>query len=197
MAIRRDWKGPELIERIRTNARAAVKRSAIILQTEIKLQLNMGSSNRGSTPSIPPAPPHKDTGQLSQSIQVTLQDIFKPNPKAAVGPDLSRVPYARIHELGGVIKPVSAKMMAVPLGIEGRRAARDAGGSLRNLDLFLIRSRSGALLLMRKGARKAKALFVLKRSIKMPKRPYIAPASKLARPKILHEFTPEALLREI
>lgn len=197
MAVRRDWKGPELIDRIRKNARAAVRRSAIILQTEIKLQLNMGSSNRGRTPSVPPAPPHKDTGQLSQSIQITLPDIFKANPKAAVGPDLSRVPYARIHELGGVIKAFRAKMLAVPLGIEGRRAARDAGGSLRNLDLFLRRSRSGALLLMRKTGRKAKALFVLKHSVKMPKRPYIAPATLLARPKILREFTPKTLLAEL
>ena len=74
MAIRRDWKGPEILARIRVNARAAVKRSAIILQSEIKMQLNQGASNRGATPSTPPAPPHKGTGQLSQSVQVTTAE---------------------------------------------------------------------------------------------------------------------------
>jgi len=42
------------------------------------------------------------TGALRQSVQVDLTDIRHPRvPQVAIGPDLVRVPYARIHEFGG------------------------------------------------------------------------------------------------
>ena len=63
------------------------------------------------------------------------------------------VPYARIHESGGTIRPTKRQWLTIPLG-----AAKTAGGALRGGALsfdntFFIRSRKGNLLIVReKGA---------------------------------------------
>jgi len=48
------------------------------------------------------------TGNLLNSISTTLEKSDDTSAKVSVGPT---VIYGRIHELGGVIKPVTAKML--------------------------------------------------------------------------------------
>lgn len=48
------------------------------------------------------------TGNLLNSISTTLEQSSADSAKVSVGPT---VIYGRIHELGGVIKPVTAKML--------------------------------------------------------------------------------------
>lgn len=48
------------------------------------------------------------TGNLLNSISTTLESSGNDSAKVSVGPT---VIYGRIHELGGVIKPITAKML--------------------------------------------------------------------------------------
>ena len=51
-------------------------------------------------------------------------------------------------------------------------------------------------LLVRKVGKEILPLFVLLKSVTLPARPYFKPAVRLARPKILREFTARKLLQE-
>ena len=195
MAVSHDWKGEEVLARIRKNVMRGIATSAIILQTETKNQLNKGASPPSSAPG---SPPHKLTGALGQSIQVDLRGIREKNPRIRVGPSLLRVPYARIQELGGTIIAKKGRALAVPIGAEGRKAARDAGGSLRSLDLIFIKRKGGqAPLLAKKAGKGIKPLFILVKSVTLPARPYLKPAAQLARPQIRKQFTSDKLLAEV
>lgn len=48
------------------------------------------------------------------------------------------IPYAVIQSEGGVIVPIHAKALAIPLSEAARKAVEAAGGSVRSLDLFLM-----------------------------------------------------------
>ncbi len=181
MPARHNWRGPEVLRKLHEAARKLVAASAVVLQDEIRRQLG-----RGSSPSAPGSPPGVLTGFLRRSIEIDLSRIGEPHPKARVG---STAPYAAIHEFGGVVTPKTAGALAVPIGIAGRRAARDAGGSIRSLNLQAIKRPGRPTLLVRPGPRKSMVpLFVLKQSITLPPRPYIRPAVALARPRIVERF---------
>lgn len=194
MTVSHNWKGEEVLARIRKNVRRSIAASAIILQTETKNQLNKGASPPSSAPG---SPPHKLTGALGQSIQTDLRGIREKNPRVRVGPSLFRVPYARIQELGGTIIPKKGRALAVPIGAAGRKAARDAGGSLRSLNLIFIPRKGQAPLLAKKVGKRIKPLFILLKSVTLPARPYLKPAAQLARPQIRKQFTSDKLLAEV
>lgn len=101
---------PAVLAQLERGIQNAVARSAIIMQTEIKLQLNKGASPPASAPG---QPPHKRTGRLGQSIQVDLSKLRSKNPTARIGPNIAQVPYARVHEYGsrGPIKPKRGKFL--------------------------------------------------------------------------------------
>lgn len=193
MSAEHDWRGNGLVSRIREKARQLNARGSIIIQDEIKRQLSL----RASPPSSPAGePPALRTGTLRRAVQIDLTGLTEPNPSVDVGPDLRVAPYARIQELGGTIRPRRAKALAVPIGQEGRRAARESLRSLRSLNLTLVLRRGRPPLLVRKGPRGSfKPLFVLLNKVTLPARPYMRPASQLARPRILGMYRREGLLR--
>lgn len=78
--------------------------------------------------------------------------------------------YARIHDQGGVIKPVKAKYLTIPLG-NMKRAKKGAG-------LFFIKSKKGNKLLVRKKGKGIEPMFLLKDQVTIPKRPYLTNAFK-------------------
>jgi hypothetical protein len=165
--------------RMRKAAKDAVNAGAVELQAAIKDKLNLGASNIGSggEPSKPGQPPRNNTGLLSKSIQIDRTGLDKTAPFARVG---SGLPYARILEVGGTIRPVNVKLLPVPIGVAGRRAQRDAGASLKNdKSLVFIKSKKGNKLLVRfEGTgrrRKMIPLFVLKESVTIRARPYMRP----------------------
>lgn len=81
----------------------------------------------------------------------------------AVGPTAI---YGRIHEFGGVIKPVRAKNLAIPVG-SFKGPAKEYPGKLH-----LVVSRNQGLFL----ADASGIQYVLKKSVTIPKRPYLQPA---------------------
>lgn len=98
----------EVEAKLLKNIRDAIARSGVIMQTEIKLQLNKGA---GPPASSAGSPPHKRTGQLGQNVQIDLSNIHALQPSVRVGVNLDTVPYARIHELGGEIVPKAKKAL--------------------------------------------------------------------------------------
>ena len=79
---------------------------------------------------------------------------------------------ARTHEFGAVIRPVRAKMLAIPL--EGAMSARGVPLRPKARDwpnLFIIKSKRGNLLLVRKvGSRIVPMYFLTKGPVRIPKR---------------------------
>src|SRR5688572_16140325 len=108
----------KIMEQLRANVRDIIRPAPIIVQAEVKKQLNQGASSRGATPSAPGDPPHKQDGRLLRSWQsghpnniVNETGLGKANPTIKTG---SNLPYARIHEFGGIIKAKTGKFLAVP-----------------------------------------------------------------------------------
>lgn len=136
----------KLLRTIPETAAAAMRRAAYIVETRAKVNLNNNVLK-------------VDTGALRSSVKT---DIKQDKLAAEVGTNLV---YGPIHEFGGIVRPVRARMLAIPL-------ARQKGSPRNEAGLFLIRSRAGNLLLMnRKGPR-----WVLKEQVRIPRRPWLEPA---------------------
>lgn len=88
------------------------------------------------------------------------------------------VPYARIHEKGGVIVPKTAKSLAIPIhsSVEGKRAKNVPG---------LFRPKGSDMLFQKQPNGDILALFVLRKSVTIPARPYLKPAIGIARQRII------------
>lgn len=101
----------------------------------------------------------RDTSRLQRSINFEAA-----HDKVAVG---TNVLYARIHQLGGIIRARNAKFLAVPMTKQAR-----AAGSPRNLNgLALAQSLRGQMMLVE--AQTGLTHYLLKKQVKMPARPYL------------------------
>jgi len=137
-----------------TAMEGAIADAAIIIQRQARMLLNKGKS---PPPSKPGTPPHNLTGQLNESIEEETLRIPKGNGAYVfVGRVGSNLEYARIHELGGVIK--------------------HPGGT----PYFI---KDGELVFVRKGT--SNTLPVTKpHDIPMPARPYLRPALRMSQKAI-------------
>ena len=107
------------------------------------------------------------------------------------------VSYARLQELGGTVRPVSARYLAIPVGpaktpagVSRWASPRDAGFPLR-----FVPTRSGGLLVRDTGkgkARRSVVYYVLRASVTIPARPYLRPAAEAAA-----QALPDVLLTEL
>lgn len=169
----------------------AVAGSAIELQEEIQHQLSLKSSSitSGGTPSLPGLPPALNTGALRRSIVAKNITTEQLKPTWRVGTNLI---YARIQEFGGYIHAKKSKFLTIPLGVDGRRAARNAKGNIRSLNLtFLVVNGKPFLGKFLKRAKAAifKPLFILKKKVYLPPRPYMRPARIQHEPKLRADIT--------
>ncbi len=163
------------MDKLRKLAKQAVYASAIELQDRIQAKLNLHNSSltSGGIPSAPGMPPGNRTGALMRSIQVIDSTIDPNKPRYRVG---TKIVYARIQEFGGRISAKHGKYLTIPLGTEGRRAAKRANGDIRSLALSII-PRKGKLFLAKVSKTGIiKFLFILKKFVYLPARPYFRPA---------------------
>lgn len=215
MPIRRQKHWGKVREGLRRNLRSIVAAGAIVYQKEVRVMLNSGNSRRGANPSHPGLPPHKFTSTLSKSWQTDMSRLNEPNPRARVG---SKVKYARIHEYGGLIH-ARKKLLPVPVNQLARNWQIRSGGSIKGLPLKFVPARKGrtadhntvGYLVLKHGHTKAgkvakgakpamprgTLMFVLKRRIFMPARPYARRAAKVARPKVRQLFSADRILKGI
>ena len=120
------------------------------------------------------------SGRLRASVQSEVKESEEGWDLALrAGGGARDVRYARIHELGGVIRPVNAKFLAIPLPIARTAAGVSRYASPRHVPVPLrfARSRGGNPLLVESSGRNAgRPWYVLRKSVRMPARPYLAPA---------------------
>lgn len=123
-----------------------------------------------------------DTGNLARRIFPKIR--FSKKKAITVGSlnvDLRQVPYGRIHEEGGVITPKRAQNLTIPFpGIRG--FVRDFS------DTFVQTSKAGNRIVFQNIGNEIRPLFTLKRQVKIPKRPYLAPAIQKHRSKLEREL---------
>ena len=110
--------------------------------------------------------PYK-SGDLRRSISVKPQSLGGIKNFVVIG---TNKPYARIQDLGGIIRPKSARNLTIPIG-GTRGRVRD------HPDGFFIRSKAGKLLYVKKiGKNQIKPLFVLKKQVTIKGKPYLSRA---------------------
>ena len=130
------------------NLKRAIGRSLALLQRGIHRRLTSGN------------PLNVNTGRLRESIVKKI--VAGKFPYGVIG---SNVIYARIHELGGEIRPVRAPYLYFNIG-GTRKGGKIAGGS-----------------------------WVRTKLVRMPKRPYMAPTFEENVPKILRIFKRETMVK--
>ncbi len=139
------------------------------------------------SPSPPGSPPAVGpTGML-------MNGIARTDPKGgSLYVHTSQTRYARIQEKGGTIRPVKTQYLAIPLSYQAKRLAgrtsQAGNSSLRKAGIPMVvrKSKAGNLLLFagnkwgsgKSRIRMGEPLFVLKKSITLPARPYMAPAGR-------------------
>ncbi len=109
------------------------------------------------------------TGFLRSSLR---WEVDANKQQAIIG---TNVPYAPAHEYGTTIKPKNAKFLALPLPIGARKGSPRSYPNLR-----LATTLKGQWLLVDE---KGEAQFLLRRQVKMPERPWLRPALKMAKEK--------------
>ena len=113
------------------------------------------------------------TGRLARSWQAVL------NSRVSAGA-YSGLPYAAIHETGGVIRPTRAGALAIPLTDQARKA-----GSPRNMDnLYMVK---GGILMQHHNW---DPQYALRKSVTIPGRGYITLAAQTSEKDV------EAILRK-
>lgn len=129
------------------------------------------------------------TGKLRQSIgsRVFFSDT---GITGLVGSGVrtgKRMIYANIHETGGTIVPKRKKWLTIPLdAAKTRSGAPRRAKALDWKDTFIIRTKSGQLLIVRKdGKKKLTPLYVLKKSVKIPKRRYLSKTMQQMEKRVL------------
>lgn len=144
------------------------QRAALIVQREVRLQIQGGSLGRSTGP-------HVRRGKLAQSWQTSApQKLGGGEVRVSVGSGLI---YARIHETGGAVRARNAKALTIPLtAAAARRPARSFP------DTFLLKFGANAFIVMKKG-KKLEFLYVLKKQVQMPRRRYVSNAIDQARPQ--------------
>ena len=120
----------------------------------------------------------KQRGGVKLRQEVSRANIIKDSNSTwsfSLGSDM--VPYAAIHEFGGIITPKKAKWLAIPLqNIASGKSPREFQ------DLVFVPSknnRNTAFLLseeMSNAGREDLAVFMLRKFVNMPARPYVEPA---------------------
>ncbi len=111
------------------------------------------------------------TGRLASGMGYTVKDEYG-NIVGRVG---NKVVYAAIHETGGTIRPKTAKFLTIPMP-----AALTPAGVVRKparqwTDTFVRTIRGNKYIFSKEGGR-AVPIFLLKQSVKIPKRPYFGPS---------------------
>ena len=177
------------IEQIRENLAAYKKmlsfqifRALTVVEAEIKRQL------RG------PSGLHRRTGRLMNTWGETKK-VTESGDTVTGSMSSAGVPYAAIHEFGGTIKP-KGKALAIPLP-SNRRA--DGTPKITIQELFgglgsrVFTTKNGVVMLATAGKNKSKfaqltPMFVFKKSVTIPARPYIRPALAATQDVILKNF---------
>lgn len=120
---------------------------------------------------------NRRTGHLAQSIGAKIEKDGN-DWVGTVGSGYGRydrLPYAEIHETGGVITPKHAKYLTIPLKAAlTPTGAPKRGGARDWQNTFVGKSKAGNLIIFQKSGRGLIPLYVLKKSVTIPARKYMS-----------------------
>lgn len=167
------------IEVIVPGLAAAFQAAPALVLTAMRRELKLGLmqyTSRLIQERLSGNPLARRTGTLARSWGV---EVFGESIRSLRGVVFSTARHARIHEQGGVVRPVHAKMLAIPL-----QAMRTPAGVARFhtplrltlkgafLKTWIQKSKRGNLILMGQKTKRSKPLplFVLKRQVTIPPR---------------------------
>jgi phage gpG-like protein len=162
------------LKEMQANLKEQVFRSVDILQKQIIENLRGGILARR-------------TGALMNSIKKSVTK----DGDAWVGTIKSEgVPYALIHEFGGVIRPKNARALTIPTDVNRRRDGSPIMSveDLRKTGKSFIMQGIIYMKEQRLGGKGIKPMFILKQSVTIPKRAYIAPAIAAKQDQIMKDF---------
>lgn len=173
-----EWRGGEFAAALEASFKDANMAAAREYVNQTRDLLNKGGKgpfSKGATPSPAGQPPHNSTGRLIKSFY------------AHEGPGISgyvstNSPYAFIHEYGGTIVP-KGKYLVFPVTIDGRRHLRAhvtirAALGAPGVSIAPNRKGGGLLVFGKKGKKGRVLLYVMKKSVTLPARPYMRRALK-------------------
>lgn len=176
------------LERIRAGARAGLVQCGLALNRQMQRTLS------GPSPSAPGSPPGTSDGGLRRSIQTVEVSPLH----VRVGSNLF---YGLVQETGNWGRPIvprEKKFLLIPLSREARRMYRAVNFNGRAMNLKLIPRKGKPTLLVKDVGRHGgrgwaqKPLFILKKSVRLPKRPWAVPALMLAKPQMSRVFAQTA-----
>ena len=149
------------------------QRIAARLYTNTRMRFRTGTDPEGTPwrkPKWRQGQPLRDTGTLLQSIHTKSSSAF-----AAVGTNME---YARIHQFGGVVKPKTAKCLAIPWSPEARQTGY-ARRFPRKLTLVWPKGSKSGWLVESGGSRRkhTKLHYLLRLQATIPERPFLGISS--------------------
>ncbi len=129
------------------------------------------------------------TGQLRRTQYYKV----KQSGDKIIGIQGAKVPYGRAHELGAVIRPKTGQWLTIPLDAAKTASgvARGSARSFKNTFFF----RFGGLFIAQKKNDQIIPLFILKKQVKIPKRPFLRPGIMEKLPFIRREILKEVRKR--
>jgi len=126
---------------------------------------------------------HKRTGLLQKSIKGAIVKVGNLDiiGKVYAATGGKYPPHPKIHEIGAVIKPKRGKFLKIPLDpvlqtFDGKKLYP------KKDELFVLKTSSGKLMLFRKDTKEP--VFNLVPSVRIPARPYMAPAVEKTKKKV-------------
>ena len=108
------------------------------------------------------------TGRLKGSLAVEADNNSVAISAGGRGPKGDVVRYAGVHDKGGTIRPSTKKFLTIPFpgGPADTRTPKRAGDFTNT---FVAKG----IIFQKRGKKEALPLFILKRQVKIPKRPYM------------------------
>lgn len=173
-----------LSSKIASEVRSALNDSLSYAEREVKTRLSGPTGNASLS---------VRTNKLRSSARGReLKGGPPPRPMVARFYPENPPPYAHIHEKGGTITPKAAQHLTLPLpAVTGGIASRRHGLRIRDFPGgFFFRSRAGNLIYARSQGRglPPRALFLLRKSVRIPARPVWSESAKAIAPKVEARF---------
>lgn len=175
---------PGVLAKMRKAVEGGIAAAAqdLVIHTTKRVSKGGGAKSFVSAPAG--AAPYNQTGALMRGIGRT--------PVVGLACRVvSRARYSRMLERGGTIRARNKKYLPIPLNYEAKRMQQrlGAGGSLKSYKLDFIPGKPGGnpflAKITGKGKRqRVKRLFVLKKSVRIKKHPFMKPSLEAMRGQI-------------
>jgi len=135
----------------------------ILVVNQVRRRIASGGEGLSWPPTRRGGVPLNETGRLRGSINHLVRSRGSQS-EISVG---TNVVYAAVHHFGATIRPVNAQMLFIPISAKGRRIGPKPVGE-RSVRTVTRTGRETYKPVLKRGVD-----FVLKRSVRIPARPYL------------------------